>query len=79
MQDLPRLELITYVLPSRQMVDVREVVVREYVDEAGHSPFRACRDGERLLILVGGGTKKRQHQDIARAKAVWQDYKRRRE
>lgn len=37
------------------------------------------KDGDRLVILVGGGTKKRQQQDISRAKAFWQDYKRRRE
>lgn len=105
------------------------VVVREYVDEAGYSPFRAWFysldrpaaikvtvaleriagghtsamkalgegvseykidfgpgyriyfgwDGDRLVILVGGGTKKRQQRDIVRAKAVWQDYKRGRE
>ena len=107
----------------------REVVLREYVDEHGYSPFRAwfgslerqaaikvtvaleriaaghtsamkalgdgiseykidfgpgyriyCgKDGDRLVILVGGGTKKRQRQDIASAKAVWKEYKRRRE
>ncbi|MGA1983070.1 MAG: type II toxin-antitoxin system RelE/ParE family toxin [Acidobacteriaceae bacterium] len=104
-------------------------VVREYVDEAGYSPFRAWlgsldgqaaikvtvaleriadghtsamkalgegiseykidfgpgyriyfgKDSNRLVTLVGGGTKRRQQQDIVRAKAVWQDYKRRRE
>jgi putative component of toxin-antitoxin plasmid stabilization module len=30
------------------------------------------KDGERLLILVGGGTKKRQQEDIATALARWQ-------
>src|SRR5437762_11105422 len=35
------------------------------------------RDGERLVILIGGGTKKRQQQDINAALANWQDYKRR--
>jgi putative addiction module killer protein len=35
------------------------------------------RDGERLVILIGGGTKKRQQQDIAEAQACWADYKRR--
>ncbi len=35
------------------------------------------KDGERLVILVGGGTKKRQNKDIASAKAIWKDYKRR--
>lgn len=34
-------------------------------------------DGQTLVILVGGGTKKRQSQDIAAAKERWADYKRR--
>jgi putative addiction module killer protein len=33
------------------------------------------RDGARLVILLGGGTKKRQAQDIDTARARWQDYK----
>jgi putative addiction module killer protein len=37
------------------------------------------RDGERLVILLGGGTKKRQQEDIATALARWQDYKQRKE
>jgi putative addiction module killer protein len=36
------------------------------------------RDGERLVILLGGGTKKRQQQDIKTALARWADYKLRR-
>lgn len=35
------------------------------------------KDGDRLVILVGGGTKKRQQEDIAIALARWQDYKQR--
>ena len=35
------------------------------------------KDGARLVILVGGGTKKRQQADIATAQACWADYKRR--
>lgn len=35
------------------------------------------RDGDRLVILLGGGTKKRQQRDIITAQALWQDYKRR--
>ena len=34
-------------------------------------------DGDRLVILFGGGTKKRQQEDIRRAQALWIDYKRR--
>src|SRR5689334_15035646 len=33
------------------------------------------KDGERLVILVGGGTKKRQQRDIQEAQLRWHDYK----
>ncbi len=33
------------------------------------------RDGIHLVILVGGGSKKRQSKDIALAKECWADYK----
>ena len=33
------------------------------------------KDGDRLVILVGGGTKKRQQEDINTAQARWRDYK----
>jgi len=35
------------------------------------------KDGERLVILVGGGTKQRQPNDIAIALERWENYKRR--
>lgn len=35
------------------------------------------QDGETLVILLGGGVKKRQQQDIADAQERWKDYKRR--
>jgi putative addiction module killer protein len=35
------------------------------------------KDGERVVILLAGGTKKRQQKDIEDAKARWQDYKNR--
>ena len=35
------------------------------------------KDGDRLVILLAGGTKKRQDADIAVAKGHWRDYKRR--
>lgn len=35
------------------------------------------KDGERLVILIGGGTKKRQQKDIASARECWAAYKRR--
>jgi putative addiction module killer protein len=33
------------------------------------------RDGETLVILLTGGTKKRQQRDIDAARIYWQDYK----
>ena len=35
------------------------------------------RDGDALVILLGGGTKKRQQKDIVTAKILWKEYKRR--
>ena len=35
------------------------------------------KDGDQLVILLAGGTKKRQQRDIEHARAYWQDYKRR--
>jgi putative addiction module killer protein len=35
------------------------------------------KDGDTLVILLGGGTKKRQQKDITAAQMCWADYKRR--
>ncbi len=35
------------------------------------------KEGEQFVILLGGGTKKRQQADIETAQALWLDYKRR--
>ncbi len=36
-----------------------------------------AQEGQELIILLGGGTKKRQQSDIAQAKKLYQDYKQR--
>ncbi len=36
-----------------------------------------AKDGLKIVMLIGGGTKKRQQQDIDEAMALWEDYKRR--
>jgi putative addiction module killer protein len=36
-----------------------------------------AQEGNRLVILLGGDTKKRQQSDIQVAKELWQEYKRR--
>lgn len=35
------------------------------------------REGDSLVILLGGGTKARQHQDIKDARRFWREYRRR--
>jgi putative addiction module killer protein len=35
------------------------------------------KDGDRVVILLAGGAKKRQDADVTTAKAHWRDYKRR--
>ena len=37
------------------------------------------RDGDTLIILLGGGTKTRQQRDIDDARQLWQEYRRRRQ
>lgn len=50
--------------------------VFEYRIDAGPG-YRICfgRDGDRLVILVGGGTKRRQDRDIEAARMRWESYK----
>jgi putative addiction module killer protein len=36
-----------------------------------------ARDGLDIIVLLGGGSKKRQQKDIDRAIALWQEYKQR--
>ena len=37
------------------------------------------RDGDTLIVLLGGGTKARQQRDIQQARELWQDYRRRKQ
>jgi putative addiction module killer protein len=36
-----------------------------------------ARDGSTIIVLLGGGTKKRQQKDIERAIDLWESYKKR--
>ena len=37
------------------------------------------RDGDTLIVLLGGGTKVRQQRDIEDARELWQEYKHRKQ
>lgn len=45
--------------------------------EIGPACVLDAKDGDTLVILVGGGAKKHQQRDIAAAQERWKDYKRR--
>ena len=50
--------------------------IGEYVIDWGPGyRLYLARDGDELVILYGGGTKRRQQADIARAKALHAEYK----
>jgi putative addiction module killer protein len=34
-----------------------------------------AKDGEQLVLLLGGGSKRRQQADISKARALWAEYK----
>lgn len=52
--------------------------VHEYVIDSGPA-YRVYVgiDGDKIIILLGGGTKKTQQKDIERARERWLDYKQR--
>ncbi len=37
------------------------------------------RDGDTLIVLLGGGTKSRQQKDVENAQNLWQEYKHRKQ
>ena len=54
---------------------VREGVLEYRIDFGPGYRIYFGRDGETIIILLTGGTKKRQQRDIDAAHAYWRDYK----
>jgi putative addiction module killer protein len=67
-----------YRLEHGNLSNVRSVgkgVLEQKVDYGPGYRIYFGRDGDRLIILLGGGSKKRQSLDIKMAQKAWQDYK----
>jgi putative addiction module killer protein len=54
---------------------VGEGVLERTIDWGPGYRINFGRDGEALVIFLGGGTKKGQEDDIKRAKEFWRDYR----
>ena len=51
-------------------------VIGEYrIDWGPGYRIYLAKDGEEVVILLGGGTKQRQQRDIERAKTLWVEYR----
>lgn len=59
------------------MKSVREGVMEYRIDFGPGYRLYFGRDGDALVVLLAGGTKKRQNRDIETARSRWADYKRR--
>lgn len=63
-------------LPARAADRVDTAVERRIQHGPGYRIYFG-RDGETLIVLIGGGTKKGQRRDIRAAQRLWKEYKRR--
>lgn len=64
------------------MSDVRGVgggVLESRIDFGPGYRVYLGRDGDVLIVLLGGGTKRRQQADIERARKLWREYKKRKQ
>jgi putative addiction module killer protein len=62
---------------SANVKGVGEGVLERSIDWGPGYRIYFGRDGDALIILLGGGSKKGQQDDIKRAKECWRDYQKR--
>jgi putative addiction module killer protein len=73
--------MVLYRVSAGNLGDVRAVGEGVLERRLHHGPgYRIYfgRDGDRLIVLLAGGTKRRQSDDIASAQRAWSDYRARR-
>ena len=51
--------------------------IQETLHPSSHNRVYVGKDGDKLVILFGGGTKKKQQNDIDNAFDLWKEYKQR--
>ncbi len=77
-----RIVAVTTRMEQGNLGDVKSVgegVAERRIDFGPGYRLYFGRDGDELIILLVGGTKKRQQRDIDNAKQYWADYKRRKQ
>ena len=82
LKDLPAAKITTHLerLASGNFSQVEPVgkgVLERKVDFGPGYRVYFGKDGDNLIILLAGGTKRRQQKDIENAHNLWQEYKRR--
>jgi putative addiction module killer protein len=74
--------VVTVLVPMEQgnfsnARSVGEGVLENRIDFGPGYRIYFGRDGDQIVISLGGGTKKRQQKDIESAKILWREYKKR--
>ena len=80
LQAAARISRILTRMEQGNLADVKRVgegVLEKRIDFGPGYRLYFGRDGEALIILLAGGTKRRQQDDIRSAQTCWADYKKR--
>ena len=70
--------LFILVLGAGALADTQPALRRNRIDWGAGFRIYLHQDGDDLVVLLGGGTKKRQQMDIAKARELLKEYRFRR-